>query len=200
MLKGEDAVGGGDGERATRTTLARHHGDDWGAEFGHLADGGGDRLGDAVLFGFRTRVRTRGVDQGEERQVQALGKLKGAHRLAIPLWVRHAESAANVALGVGPLLGPHHHNASPIDARNARNDRAVITGAPIAAQLHKLSAKRLKQFSSAWSIHFAGALHVAPRLGLIKVRPKLWRKVSVALVLKDLVGAIRHLRSGISNR
>ena len=81
-------------------------------------------------------MRTWGVDQGEERQVQALGKLEGAHRLAIPLRVRHAKPAANVALGVGPLLGANHHNASAVDARNARNDRSVITGASIAAQLY----------------------------------------------------------------
>ncbi len=175
MLKGENAIGGGNGERATRAALAGDNGDDWGAQFRHLADGGGDRLGDAVLFGLRARVRTRGVDEGEHRQVQALGKLKGAHRLAIPLGVRHAESATNVALGVGPLLGADHHNATTINARNARDDRAVITGASIAAQFYKFSAKRLQQFGGTWSMHVACALHMAPRLGLVEVRPKLRR-------------------------
>jgi hypothetical protein len=131
--------------------------------------------------------------------VQSLGKLKGAHRLAVPLRVRHAETAANVALGVGPLLGPHHHNASTIDARNARDDCAVITGTSITAQLYKFCTERFKQFSSAWSVYLAGALHMAPRFGLVEVWPKLWRKVSVALVLKNLVGAIRHLVRSISD-
>jgi hypothetical protein len=131
--------------------------------------------------------------------VQALGKLKGAHRLAIPLWVRHAESAANVALSVGPLLGADHHNASPVDARNTRNDCAVITGTSITTQLYKLSTKRFKQFSSAWSVHLARALHMTPRLGLVKVWPELWRQVSVALILKNLVGTIRHLACRVCN-
>ena len=144
MLKGEDAIGGGNGERTARAALAGDDRDDWGAQFGHLADGGGDRLGDAVLFRLRARVRTWGVDQREERQMESFGKLEGAHRLAIPLWVRHAESTANIALGVGPLLGPHHHNPTTIDARDARNDCPVITGASIAAQFYKFSAKRLQ--------------------------------------------------------
>jgi hypothetical protein len=113
--------------------------------------------------------------------------------------VRHAKSTANVALGIGPLLGADHHNASPVDARNARNDCAVVTGTSITAQLYKFSAKSLKEFGGSWSIHLARALYVTPRLGLIKVRPKLWRQVSVALVLKNLVGTIRHLRSGVGN-
>jgi hypothetical protein len=131
--------------------------------------------------------------------VQALGKLKGAHRLAISLWVRHAKSTANVTLGVGPLLGPHHHNASTINARDARNDCPVITGASIAAQLYKLSAKRLKQFGGTWSMYLACALHMTPRLGLVEVWPKLWRQVSITLVLENLVGTIRHLARRVGN-
>ena len=41
---------------------------------------------------------------------------------------------------------------------------------------------------------------MTPRLGLIKVRPKLWRQVSVALILKDLVGTICHLVRRVGNR
>ena len=52
---------------AAKPALAGDDRDDWGAQFGHLADGSGDRLGDAMLFGLRARVRTWGVDQGEER-------------------------------------------------------------------------------------------------------------------------------------
>jgi hypothetical protein len=131
--------------------------------------------------------------------MEALGKLKGAHRLAIPLRVRHAKSATNVAFGVGPLLGAHDHNASPVDARNARNDGAIIASATIAAQLNEFSTERLKQFGGAWSVHLARTLHVTPRFGLIEVRSKLWRQVSVALVFENLISTIRHLACGVGN-
>ena len=113
--------------------------------------------------------------------------------------MRHAKSTTNVALGVGPLLGADHHNATTIDARNARDDCAVITGTSITAQLYKFCTERFKQFSSAWAVHVASALHMAPGLGLVKVWPKLWRQVPVALVFENLVGAVRHLRRGIGN-
>ena len=40
---------------------------------------------------------------------------------------------------------------------------------------------------------------MTPRLLLFKVRPEFWCKVSITLVLQDLVGAIRHARCGRSN-
>jgi hypothetical protein len=113
--------------------------------------------------------------------------------------VRHAETAPNIALRVAPLLRANHHNASSINACNASNNCAVITGASITTQLHKVGVQRFKELCGAWSLGISGAAHVTPRLLLFKVRPELWCKVSVALVLKDLIGTIRHARCSIGN-
>ena len=129
----------------------------------------------------------------------SFGEFKGAHRLPVALRVRHAEAATDLALRVAALLRSHHHNASPINARNASNNRAVITGASITTQLNKVGVQRLKKLCGAWSLRISGAAHMTPRLLLLKVRPELWCKVSITLVLKNLIGAIRHARCGIGN-
>jgi hypothetical protein len=131
--------------------------------------------------------------------VEALGELKGALRLSVALRVWHAEAAANVALGVAPLLRANHHNASSINARDPRDDRAVITRAAITAQLYELGVERLKELCGARSVHVARATHVTPRLLFGKVRTEFWRKVSVALVLQDLIGAVRYLACNVGN-
>jgi hypothetical protein len=113
--------------------------------------------------------------------------------------MRHAEAATDVALRVTSLLRSNHHNASSINARNASNNRAVITGASITTQLNKVGVQRLKELCGAWSLRISGTAHVTPRLLLLKVRPELWCKVSITLVLKNLIGTIRHARCGIGN-
>ena len=110
--------------------------------------------------------------------------------------MRHAEAATDVALRVATLLRSNHHDASSINARNPRNDRAIITGTSITAQLHEVGVERLKKLCSAWSLRIPSATHMTPRLLLFKVRPELWRKVSITLVLQDLIGAIRNARCG----
>jgi hypothetical protein len=131
--------------------------------------------------------------------MQSFGELKGAHRLPVALRVRHAEAATDVALRVATLLRSNHHDASSINARNARNDRAVITSASITTQLNKVGVQRLKELCGAWSLRIPGAAHMTPRLLLFKVRPELWCKVSITLILQDLIGAIRHTRCSRSN-
>jgi hypothetical protein len=113
--------------------------------------------------------------------------------------VRHTETATDVALRVATLLRSNHHDASSINARNARNDRAVITSASITAQLNKVGVQRLKELCGAWSLRIPGAAYVAPRLLLFKVRPKLWCKVSITLVLQNLISTIRNARCSRSD-
>ena len=68
------------------------------------ADGAGDRLGDAAFLGFGARMRARDVDEGDDRQAEALGELHDPHRLAVALGMRHPEVAPDVLVGVGALL------------------------------------------------------------------------------------------------
>jgi fructose/tagatose bisphosphate aldolase len=70
---------------------------------------------------------------------------------------------------------------------------------PALEAMSQICRERLEQFGSAWSVYLAGALHMAPRFGLVEVWPKLWRQVSVPLVLKNLIGTIRHLVCGVGN-
>ena len=68
------------------------HGHDRRAQAGHQLDGAGDRLGLAALLRGRVRRGAGRVDEGDDRQPEALGEAEEAHRLAVALGVRHARS------------------------------------------------------------------------------------------------------------
>ncbi len=81
----------------------------------------------------------------QDGKVQSLGELKGAHRLPIPLRVRHAEAATNVALGVAsPSAFPPPqcvvHQCAQCPQRSRRHHRRVDRRA--AQQSQRSSASR----------------------------------------------------------
>ena len=70
----------------------------------HLVEVAADRLGLAALLGADAGIGAGRVDEGEERQLELLGELHQAQRLAIALGARHAEVAQRALLGVAALL------------------------------------------------------------------------------------------------
>ncbi len=55
------------------TTLADHGGDDGGLQARHDAQVPGDGLALATLFGVDARVGAGGIDEGQDRHLEALG-------------------------------------------------------------------------------------------------------------------------------
>ena len=83
MLKHEQAIGDTDAQRPAGATLTDHGGQDRHPQAEHLAQIDRDRLTLALLFGQHARIGTRGVDEADDRQIEAVGMVHQAHRLAI---------------------------------------------------------------------------------------------------------------------
>src|SRR5690606_4623498 len=97
-------------------------------------------LGLAAFLGPDAGVGAHGVDEGEQRQPEALGQLHQPQRLAVALGARHAEVALELGLGVAALLVADHHHAAAVDAGEAADDRGVVGVGAVARQLLDLLA------------------------------------------------------------
>ena len=84
VLEHQHLVAGGDRQRAARAAFADHHRDVRRPQ--RQADVGGarDRFGLAALFGVDARPGAGGVDQRDDRQIEAVGELHQPRRLANP--------------------------------------------------------------------------------------------------------------------
>src|SRR5690606_27759468 len=134
------AVADADRQRAAGAALADHGAHDRDAQFGHLQQVARDRLGLAALLRADARVRPGGVDEGQQRQPEALGHLHQPQRLAVTLRARHAEVAAHLGLGVAALLVADDHHAAAVDAAQAADDGGVVGIGAVAGQLLELVA------------------------------------------------------------
>ena len=61
----------------------------------------------------RSRIGAGGVDEGQDRQFEAVGEFHQAHRLAVALGPRHAEIVPDLASVVAPFSWPSTQTASP---------------------------------------------------------------------------------------
>ena len=93
-----------------------------------------DRLGLAALLCVDARPGAGGVDQGDDRQVEAVGKLHQARRLAIPLGARHAEIVAQAARRVVALFVADEADRAPTKASEPADDRGVLGEFAVAGQ------------------------------------------------------------------
>ncbi len=100
MFQHDDAVGRGDRDGAAGAAFADDHRDVRHAERQAGLGGPGDRLGLAALLGADARIGARGVDQRDDRDVEMVGHVHEAHRLAVPFRPRHAEIVLQAAVGI----------------------------------------------------------------------------------------------------
>ena len=91
-------------------------------------------------------VGAGGVDEGQQRQLEAFGQLHQPQRLAVTLRARHAEVAAHLGLGVAALLVADDHHRAAVDAAHKFIDLAA--------------ACRL------FVTNDSGAMHIASALGV----------------------------------
>ena len=99
-----------------------------------LLGGAGDRLGLAALLGALAGVGAGGVDQGDDREVEAVGEVHEADRLAVALGAGHAEVAGDARAGVVALLVADHHHGAVVEAGEAAHDRVVVGEGAVAGE------------------------------------------------------------------
>ena len=158
VLKHQQAVAHADRERAARAALADDDRNDRNAQHRHLKEIARDRLALAALLGADARVRARGIDEGDERQAEALRETHQTQRLAIALGLGHAVVAAHALLGIAALLMAEHHDRAVAQARKPADDRKIIAKHAIAVQLLELAAHDV---------------HVIERVGAVRVTREL---------------------------
>ena len=82
MLRAHHPVGGQQGQRSPAGALAEEQADGRGVEQDEVGQRAGDLAGQPALLGLLGQGGARGVDDGEQRQLELVGELHAAPRLA----------------------------------------------------------------------------------------------------------------------
>ncbi len=162
MLQHQDAVTHSDGKRTAGATLAGDDDDDGDGETAHLAQVPGDRLGLAALLGTDAGECARGVNEGDDGELETLGHLHQAQRLPVPFRVRHAEVAEHLFLGVAPLLVTDHHDRLAVKTGEAADDGVVVAEVAVTVQFHELGEDQAQVIEGERTIDMAGNLGRLP--------------------------------------
>ena len=138
VLQHQQPVADADGQGPAGAALAHHGAEDGRAQPRHDLEVAGDRLALAALLGADARIGAGGVDEGQDRQPEALRHLHQPQGLAVALGARHAEVAVDLLLGVAPLLVADDHHRAAVHARQAADDGRVVGKGAVAVQFVEL--------------------------------------------------------------
>ena len=140
VLEHQRAVADADRQRATGSAFTDHSADHRHLQLGHFQQVAGDGFGLAAFLGADAWIGAGRVDEGQDRQMEAFGHLHQAQGLPVALGSRHAEVAADLALGVAAFLVANDHHAAAVDTRETAHDRGVIGKGAVAGQFLELVA------------------------------------------------------------
>ena len=115
-----------------------------------------------ALLGTDAGVGARGVDKGEDRQLEAFGQFHQSQRLAVALGPRHTEIATDFGLGVTAFLLADHHHRLAIDARQSTDDGRVIGKGTVAGQFFELIADQAQVVQRIRALRVSGELRHLP--------------------------------------
>ncbi len=155
-------VGGGEGDGAARAALADDDAHERHADLEAGGDAARDGLGLAALLRVDARVGARGVDEGDERQLEAVGEAHEALRLAVALGPGHAEIVAHPALGVGALLLADDDDRAAAEAAEAADDGAVLGEGAVAGERREVGDQRRHVVGEVRPLGMARHLHLLP--------------------------------------
>src|SRR5690606_36467062 len=88
-----------------------------------------------ALLGIDARVGAGGVDEGQDRHLEALGQLHQTAGLAVAFRARHAEVATHLLAHFGAFLMTDDHHRLTVQTRGTTNDGGVIGEMAITVQL-----------------------------------------------------------------
>src|SRR5690606_7081632 len=139
ITRHEQAIGHTDGECPAGTPFPDHHRHRRHPQRGHLVDTAGDGLALAALLGIDTRVGPGRVDEGDQRQVEAVRKAHQPLRLAVAFRLGHAEVAVALLLGVAALLVADDHQPPLTEPCQSADDGVVVAEHAITMQLIEIT-------------------------------------------------------------
>ena len=162
MLQHIDAVGGGDRDGAAGAAFAD---DDRDRRHLERQAGGGrarDGLGLASLLGADAGIGAGSVHQRQKRDLETVGKLHQAHRLAVAFRPHRAEIVLDAACRVRALLLADHRHRLAAEAGEAADDRLIVAEIAVAGQGREITEQALDVVDAMRPVGMAGDLHLLP--------------------------------------
>ncbi len=141
MFQHQHAIAACNRNRAAGAAFAQNDGDIGDAERERLVGRAGNRFGLAALFRIDARKGAGRIDQRDDRQSEAVGKIHQPHRLAIALRPRHAEIMLEPRFRIGPLLLADDADGRTAKAREAADDRRILAKEAIARERREIGEK-----------------------------------------------------------
>ena len=166
MLQHQHPVGGGDGDGPAGAALAGDQRHQRHAQRQAALRGAGDGLGLAALFRADARIGPGGVDEGQHRQLEALGHVHQAHRLAVAFRPRHAEVARDAALRVVALFLADDHDRPAIEAPDAAGHGQILGELAIARQRREFGDQTVDIVNAVRPLRMARHLRFLPGIEL----------------------------------
>jgi hypothetical protein len=126
-------------ERSAAAALTVDEDDDRRVEGRHFPQVECDRFRDPALFRFDAGIRSRRVDERNDRPPELLRELHRAQRLAVPLGFRIAEIPEDLLLGIAaPLVVADDEDRLVLIARKSGDHRMVVGKTAIAADFDEV--------------------------------------------------------------
>jgi hypothetical protein len=142
-----------------------------------------DGFGLTTLFCAFAGIGTGGIDQGHNRDVEAVGQVHETDGLTIPFGARHAKVAFDPRRGIVALfMADHHHRASVEPSKSAHNGM-VVSEVSVAGKRCVFGEQSFDIVFAMWAIWVPGNLTFPP-----------WREVFVEVFQKLLGLFIKRLR------
>ena len=188
MLQHQHGITGGKGDGTPRSAFADDRSDEGHLDVEACLDRACDRLGLTTRLGVDPRKGAVGIDKGQDRKGEALGKAHQPSRFAITLGPGHAKIMTQARFGVGAFLGAEDHNAAPAETADPTDDRGILGKAAISGERHELGDQAAEIVEAMRPLRMPRHLDLLPRR-----QPRIsLAQQAVGGVLKaaDLVGNI----------
>ncbi|CNU54349.1 Uncharacterised protein [Salmonella enterica subsp. enterica serovar Bovismorbificans] len=147
---------------AAGAAFANHGADDRYVQTRHLTQVAGDGFRLTTLFRAHARVSARGVDEGDNRHVEAFSHFHQAQRFAVAFRRWHAKVTTNFFFGFTTFLMTNDHHRSPFQTRDTADDGFVISIGAIARQLIKLIKRQTDIIQGVRTLRMARQLGYLP--------------------------------------
>ncbi len=192
ILQNIHAVAHRHGERAARSTFARHRYDDRNGQPRHFAQISRNRFTLAAFLRVNSRVCAGSINERQHRAMVLRRELHHAQRLPITLRLRLAKIANHALFCVASLLVTDHRDGASVEFRQPRDDCFVVSEGAVAVQLHKIREQVLHKIQQVRPLLMPRDLRSLPRPKMgVKFAPQLRNFLSNALELR-----VRFCRSG----
>ncbi len=121
-----------------------------------------DRFGLAALFRVDAGIGACGIDQRQNRDVEAVRHLHQAHRLAIAFRPRHAEIVLQPGFGARALFVTDDADAFAAEAAETADDRIVVAELAVAGERHEIGDQGVDEFETMRALRMARDLGFLP--------------------------------------